>query len=174
MNRVFKIPKPFPVPDGTLVSPFLNPKDGESGLPFDLLDGFSLAAGEIEPGMRSKIHFMPYSAQVTFVRSGTLTAKMKGPDDSSAYSLVVTDTESVITESNTLLQLINNREESCEVLYIVTPPYIYEKTDQGVVYDDSVVLDETWDELESAGWYISKRIPSKDERGEAENRLRRR
>ena len=45
MNQVFKIASPFQVPDGTLVSPFLNAKDSESGLPFNLLDGFSLAAG---------------------------------------------------------------------------------------------------------------------------------
>jgi len=89
MKRVFKIPKPFRVLDGTLVSPFLNPKDSESGLPFDLLDGFSLSAGTTEPGACSKIHFMPDEAQVTFVRSGDLTVKMKSPEDSEVYLPVV-------------------------------------------------------------------------------------
>ncbi len=50
MNRVFSIPLPSRVPDGTLVSPFLNAKDSESDVPFDLLDGFSLAAVIRLPG----------------------------------------------------------------------------------------------------------------------------
>lgn len=75
MNRIFSIPPPFCVPDGTWVSPFLNPKDSESDWPFDLLDGFSLAAGVVEPQSSSKIHVMPFVTQVTFVRSGALAVQ---------------------------------------------------------------------------------------------------
>ncbi len=172
MKRLFKIPNPFRVPDGTLVSPFLNPKDGESGLPFDLLNGFSLAAGTLEPGMHSKIHFMPHAAQVTFVRSGSLTMKMKGPDDLLPYSIEVGAAESAITQTNVLLQLINDTLVKCEVLYIVTPPYLFEKSNGTVVYDESVVLDEDWGDLEVRGWRISKHVPTTQERRSAECRLR--
>ena len=89
MKRVFTIGKPFRVPDGTLVSPFLNPKDSMSGLPFDLLKGFSLAAGTIEPKTKSKIHVMPFVTQVTFVRQGELTVRMKGHPDRTHYALTV-------------------------------------------------------------------------------------
>jgi len=47
MNKFFSPAKPFRVPDETLALPFLAAKDSESGLPFDLLDGLSPAAGEI-------------------------------------------------------------------------------------------------------------------------------
>jgi len=77
MNRVFSITVPFRVPDGTWVSPFLNAKDSQSDLPFELLDGFSLAAGTIDPNSCSKIQLMPFDTQVTFVRSGNLAVRMK-------------------------------------------------------------------------------------------------
>ena len=41
MDRVFKIDNSFQVPDGTILSPFLNPKDAFSDLPWDLFEGFS-------------------------------------------------------------------------------------------------------------------------------------
>jgi hypothetical protein len=75
MNRVFPITAPFRVPDGTWVSPFLSAKDSQSELPFDLLDGFSLAAGIIDPNSCSTIHVMPFVTQVTFLRSGNLAAR---------------------------------------------------------------------------------------------------
>jgi hypothetical protein len=66
MKRIFEIEEPFSVPDGTLVSPFLNAKDTKSGLPFDLLDGVSVAAGIIEPQTRSKIHIMLFAHSTQF------------------------------------------------------------------------------------------------------------
>lgn len=54
MNRIFTIDKGFQVPDGTIVSPFLNSQDSESDLPWDLVKGFSLSAGVIAPNSKSK------------------------------------------------------------------------------------------------------------------------
>lgn len=79
MNRVFSIDKSFRVPDGTLVYPFLNPKDSTSGLPWNLIDGFSIAAGDIEPGGQSKIQILPLADQVTFVLRGALELVLKAP-----------------------------------------------------------------------------------------------
>lgn len=72
MKQVFRIKEGFIVPDGTKIYPFLNAKDSMSSLPFDLLDGFSIAAGEIFPGTQSKIHIHPLITQVTFVLKGKL------------------------------------------------------------------------------------------------------
>jgi len=49
MNRIFAIDRGFKVPDGTIVFPFLNSKDSEIDLPWDLVEGFSISAGEIAP-----------------------------------------------------------------------------------------------------------------------------
>ena len=72
MERIFKIDHSFRGPDGTIIAPFLNSKDSESRLPFNLLDGFSLTAGIIEPESESKIHSLPLVTQVTFCLSGIL------------------------------------------------------------------------------------------------------
>lgn len=198
MNRIFSISTPFRVPDGTWVSPFLNAKDSESDLPFDLLDGFSLSAGMIEPNSSSKIHIMPFVTQVTFVRSGRLSVKMKGPDDAAPYELTLEKQkqaepeqeepeqekktqeqnklerpeQAVLTEPGTYLQLINKGEQPCTVLYIVSPPYTFEKLADGhTLYDDSLVIEEDWHELEQAGWKPSRLLPTQAERNATLQRL---
>lgn len=171
MDRIFSIAPPFRVPDGTWVSPFLNAKDSESDLPFDLLDGFSLAAGMIEPNSTSSIHIMPFVTQVTFVRSGRLTVKMKGPQDTKPYQLNLEPEQAVLTEPNTYFQLINERQEPCKVLYIVSPAYTFELSDSHVLYDDSVIIDKDWHELEQAGWKPSRPLPTQAERNATLQRL---
>lgn len=171
MNRIFHMANPFRVPDGTLVSPFLNPKDVKSGLSFNLLDGFSLAAGTIEPRTRSKIHIMPFVTQVTFVRRGTLVVQMKATEDKTPYSLQLRADEAVLTRPGTFCQLINDSDEPCEVLYIVSPAYFFEVSGEDVTYDDSVALEEDWEELEASGWQPSRELPTEEQRREAEYRL---
>lgn len=56
MKKIFNIEEGFVVPDGTKVYPFLNEKDSMSNLLFDILYGFSIAAGDISTDTRSKIH----------------------------------------------------------------------------------------------------------------------
>ena len=161
MNRTFFIPEPFRVPDGTLVSPFLNANDSQSDLPFDLLSGFSLFAGIIEPMSSSKLHVMFFVTQVTFVRSGRLSTKMKGPQDADAYQLHLAEGQSVLTEPGALLQLINDTNDPCEALCIATPPYVFEMDGEGkVLYDDSVVLDNTGYELAQSNWRPSVSMPT--------------
>lgn len=171
MKRIFRIASSLRVPDGTLVSPFLNARDSTSGLPFDLLPGFSLAAGTIEPASRSKIHVMPFVTQVTFVRRGVLTVRMKAPDDNEPHALTVNPDEAVVTEPGTFLQLINDSDRDCEVLYTVSPAYVFEYSDGRVIYDDSVVLDETWDQLAAVRWRAARTLPTPEQRRQAESRL---
>lgn len=53
MNHIFTIKTGYRVPEGRVVHPLLNPQDPDSGLPFDLIEGFSIAAGEIAPHSQS-------------------------------------------------------------------------------------------------------------------------
>jgi mannose-6-phosphate isomerase-like protein (cupin superfamily) len=153
MNRVFGPQEFFPVPDCTLVSPFLNPMDSNSGLPRDLGATFSLAAGTIEAHGESKIHVHPHVVQVTYVLKGTLKIKLKDPSTEEPYVLALESAQAAVVGPGTFLQLINPGGVPASVLYVVGPPYVFEMDDAGsVVYDDAVVLDEDWDQLSSLHW----------------------
>jgi len=167
MKRIFEIEEPFPVPDGTLVSPFLNAKDTKSGLPFDLLDGVSVAAGIIEPQSRSKIHIMLFVTQVTFVRRGKLEVWMKSEDDVEPYALPLKEDQAALTRPGTFFQLVNNDAEPCQVLYIVSPAYVFEVLNGAVLYDDATVLEENWEDLRVAGWRPSVKFSTWEQRQEA-------
>jgi mannose-6-phosphate isomerase-like protein (cupin superfamily) len=172
MNRVFLINAPFRVPDGTWVSPFLNARDSQSDLPFDLLDGVSLAAGMIEANSRSRIHVMPFVTQITFVRRGTVTVRMKGPSDTEPYTLRLTSEQAVLTEPGVFFQLINEGSERCEVLYIVSPAYVFEMDSEGtVLYDDAVALEQDWDGLLAAGLRTGRPMSTAKQRADAVRRL---
>lgn len=171
MNRVFRIPAAHRVPDGTLVSAFLNARDNTSGLPFDLLEGFSIAAGTIEPGSCSKIHVMPFVTQVTFVRRGTLTVRMRDAGDAAPYVLAVGADEAVLTPAGTLVQLANDAAAACDVLYIVSPAYVFEAVDGRVIYDDSLVLEADWDALDPSHARASTGLQTRERRLQALARL---
>jgi len=107
------------------------------------------------------------------VLGGILEVRMKGQDDQVPYSKSVRAREAVITEAGAFLQLINKTDQPCEVLYIVSPAYLFEMTGTEVVYDDSLVLDESWDDLQAAGWFIEKDLPTLAERQAVCERLAR-
>ena len=174
MKHIFTMPDPFQVPDGTLVSPFLNPGDSESSLPFNTFNGFSIAGGRIEAGIHSRIQILPFVTQVTFVQSGNLKVWMKEINNEEPYSLEVIPNQAVLTRPGTFLQLVNNDNNApCDVLYIVSPGYIYlyDKKTRSVIYDDSTVLDEDWDELRKSDWHPSVDLPTIKQRKAACNRL---
>jgi hypothetical protein len=140
MNRLFECSDTnfFRVPDGTLVQPFLNSKDVMSGLPWDLLDGLSIAAGQVDPGVVSKIHVHPFISQVTVLLSGILEIHMKDPgtpDPPYKLTLKLPDstgqlgftTAAALAQPGTFFQLDNSHgTEPAQVLYICTPSYIFE------------------------------------------------
>jgi mannose-6-phosphate isomerase-like protein (cupin superfamily) len=155
VKRVFSIGQGFQVPDGTTVYHLLNPKDKANDLEWDLLDGFSMAVGDIGPGTSSNIHLHPIVTQVTWVVSGNLKVKMKEPALGQPYTLELSPEQAVVTRPGTFFQLINVHSHLCRVLYIVSPSYLFELDDDGrVVYDDAIVLDRTWDELARIGWEL--------------------
>ena len=152
MKRIFSVGKGVQVPDGTRVFSFLNCRDSESGLPGNLLEDFSLAAGEIEPHRHSKIHVMPLATQVTFVLQGELEAWMKDADQIAPYPLRVKPEQAILTRPGTFLQFRNLTPAPCRVLYIVSPAYVFLMEEGRVAYDDSVVMEEDWEELKKIKW----------------------
>ena len=153
MNRVFKITQGFKVPDETIVYPFLNSKDSQSNLPWDLTSDFSIAAGNIEPNAASKIQVHPVVTLVIWVVYGQLQVRMKDTETSLSYLLDIGPEEAVLARAGTFLQLINSTASPCRVLYIVGPPYTFDQDHDGNVrYEDAVVLDYDWEQLEAQAW----------------------
>jgi hypothetical protein len=152
MNGIFSIQNGFQVPDGTVVYPFLNPKDSTSDLPWDLLEGFSIAAGDIAPQSASKIQVLPLAAQVTFVLHGALQIIAKEPLTPASYTLQLTAEQAAIQRPGTFFQLINPTDALCRVLYIVSPPYVFDQHEGAIRYDDSLVFDEGWQALADLKW----------------------
>jgi hypothetical protein len=177
MNRVFAIQDGFTVPDGTTVYPFLNPKYSTSGLSWDLIEGFSMAAGAIAPHSKSKIQNLPFADQVTFVIRGTLEMCIKGEESPAPYKLRLAAEQAAVTQRGTFFQLENATDILCMVLYIVSPPYVFDKVDGQILYDDAVVLDEDWQALAKLNWAppaISSRQTMAEARQAALDRLARR
>ena len=154
MNRIFAIEEGggFPVPDGTIVFPFLNPKDSTSGLPWNLLEGMSIAAGDIPTG-KSKIHVHLHVTHVTFVLKGTLTVWMKDLKSSRPYERKkVQAQEAVLAEPGTFQQFMNTTRTTCRVLYLVSPAFLFEGPPSNPKYNDAIVFEETWEQLAAMKW----------------------
>jgi hypothetical protein len=169
MNRLFECKDTgfFRVPDGTLVNPFLNPRDIMSGLPWDLLDGLSIAAGVIDAGVVSEIHVHPYITQITLLISGQLKIHMKDPGTSDPrYTIDLRQprptgasgftTAATLASPGTFFQLDNScGAEPAKVLYLTNPAYVFEPgetTDAVPVYDDAVTVGTDWEKLAAQNW----------------------
>ena len=151
-ENIFSLNNWFPIPDGTLLSPFFNPKDSMSGLPWDLTDAFSVAAGEI--GEEASIVYNPVVMQLTYVLSGRLEAVVKSQEDPSALTYFLEANQAVLIGAGSFFQLRNAGEHPCLVLYIVSPAYVFETDGEGtVVYDDTLLIGHSWEELEGCGWH---------------------
>ncbi|MEW6057656.1 MAG: hypothetical protein AB1540_13680 [Bdellovibrionota bacterium] len=173
-QRVFSAKNYFKVPDGTSVSPFLNSKDSLSDLPFDLLNGFSIAAGLVEANSKSKIHLMPHVLQVTYVTKGKLNCKMKEPSENSPKEYSLEEGQAILTPVNTFFQIENGSNAPAQVLYIVSPAYVFDADSSGVLYDDSVTVNEDWVDLERKKWKITSlgyKLPSEKDRKLALTRI---
>lgn len=148
MKRIFEPRGFFTVPDGTDVSPFLNATDSsQTDVPWGTLGDMSIAAGRINPGVVSWIHCHPVLVQVTYVTSGGLTVHMKEPGDSAPYRLNLQNGQATVTGAGTWFQLQNSSETPAEVLYIVSPAYVFEMQGDRIVHDDAVLVAESWEEV---------------------------
>jgi len=147
MNRIFKPLGYFTAPDDTDVSAFLNATDtSQKDVPWGMLGEMSIAAGRIRPGVTSWVHMMPAVRQVTYVVSGRLGIRMKEAYAEQPYDLELQPGDAAITEPGTLLQLKNRGEDVADVLYILSPSYVFEMTGDKLVHDDSVLVAKTWRE----------------------------
>ena len=55
----------------------------------------------------------------------------------------------MVSEPGALLQLCNETQQNLDVLYIVTPSYVFETGADGqVIYDDSILIAQDWDALD--------------------------
>lgn len=150
-QHVFSMNHWINVPDGTSVAPFFNPKDCTSDLPWDLVDNFSIAAGEIQK--ESLIQTLPLVTQLTFVLSGTLEVMIKNTDHAEMVTLQVEANQAVLMKPGSLFQFRNKGDTPCRVLYIVSPAYLFEMDELGsVFYDDAYVLMEDWEQLKLQVW----------------------
>ena len=151
MNKVFGIPDPIVVPDGTELHEIIGPRIlSELGLRSN--DGISVAIGKLPAGAVSKIHVHPVVWHFTWVRKGELTVKMKDRESNEPYELTLSKDHGVLTEAGTFFQLINRSGKECEVYYIVGPAFVFELTDDGVHYNDAVVFDHSWEQLKKFNW----------------------
>ncbi len=153
MNHVFRAGPGSVVPDGTRVSPFLNPTDSASGLPAGMFEGASLAIGALAPGQRSRIHLHPLVTMVTWVIEGRLQIRMKDAGAPAPYLLSLEPEDAALTHPGTFVQLINPGETPCRVLYVCSPGYVWlQGADGRMVYDDAQVFDDDWYALAARGY----------------------
>ncbi len=156
MNRVFSVAEPILLPDGTLLSEIVGPATFSREKIVAASD-VSVALGLIRGSSASEIHIHPIVSQVTFVVSGSLKIKMKGPSDAHPYLVQLKARQSVLTQAGTFFQLINDTDSDCEALYIVGPPFVFETDSAGnVLYNDALVLGKDWEALAQKKWdYLS-------------------
>ncbi len=155
MNRIFKPRGYITVPDGTKVSAFLNATDtSQPDVPWGALGEVSVASGRIDAGVSSWIHSHPAVMQITYLVSGRLTIRMMDASVAEPYSLDLQPGEAVLSEPDTLFQLQNTSETAAEVLYIVSPSYVFEMEGDRVIHDDAILVSETWEELEAAKYEV--------------------
>lgn len=151
MNNVFGIPGPIIVPDGTELHEIIGPRIlSELGLRSN--DGISVALGKLPAGIVSKVHVHPVVWHFTWVRKGELTVKMKDTESNKPYKLTLSKDHGVLTEAGTFFQLINGSDKECEVYYIVGPAFVFELSEGSVRYNDAVVFDQSWEQLEELNW----------------------
>jgi mannose-6-phosphate isomerase-like protein (cupin superfamily) len=156
MNHVFEPREFFTVPDGTDVGPILDTTDlNQPDVQRGAWGDVSIAAGRILPRVHSAVHLHPVVTQVTYVLSGGVTVRMKDDGGSSFYDLSLRAGQAVLTRPGTLFQLRNDSDAATDVLYIVSPSFVFEMDSDAVVYSDAVVVSGSWEELEARNYDIS-------------------
>ena len=145
MKRVFEASELFEVPDGTFVGPLIDTTtfglpQAEAGT-----GGLSIAKGRIEPQTSSQIHVHPVVAQVTYVTSGALAIAMQDEPEHARYALELASGQASLCPPGTAFQLINESDAPVEVLYIVTPAFLFREEAGAVTFNDAVLLGDNWD-----------------------------
>jgi mannose-6-phosphate isomerase-like protein (cupin superfamily) len=141
------------VPDGTDVSAFLNATDvTQDDVPWGALGEMSIASGRVGPKVHSWVHVHPAVTQVTYLVAGELTVRMKDAADVDPYDLSLAAGQAVVSQPGTLFQLRNESDAVAELLYIVSPSYVFEMEGTEVRHDDAILVARTWDEVAAANY----------------------
>jgi DNA integrity scanning protein DisA with diadenylate cyclase activity len=82
-----------------------------------------------------------------------------------AYELSVNPGSAVITRPGTLFQSLHDSDAVADVLYIVTPSYVFEMERGAVKYDDALIVAATWEDLVAANYHVPALTISSDEVG---------
>ena len=147
MPKLYRAADHVRVPDGTLVSAFLNPLDQVSGSAATATGAaVSLAEGILHSGVRSEIHVLPLVTQIVYVLDGLARLTLLEATDAAPATFEVQSGDAVIVEAGTLLQLENAAEEQAQLLYICTPAYLYAPEGPDGGYDDAITLGQGWPE----------------------------
>lgn len=150
MDRVFEPRGWFTVPDGTDVSAFLTATDEtQTDIPWGALGDMSIAAGRIGAGVHSWVHVHVLVTQVTYVVSGELTIRMRDPGTTGHYDLPLRAGQATVAAPGTLYQLRNDHAVDAQVLYIVSPSYVFELVNGEVGYDDASLVAERWEDVDT-------------------------
>jgi mannose-6-phosphate isomerase-like protein (cupin superfamily) len=178
MNRVFEARGFITVPDGTEVSAFLNATDSaQPDVPWGVLGEMSIAAGRIAPRQHSWVHVHWLVTVVTYVVAGQLRVRMKSVA-AEPYDCRLLQGQAVVVEPGTLFQLRNDTDDRVEVLYIVSPTYVFEMQGDTVAYDEATLVASSWEELAASGYDLTRLEPARREararRDEAKRRLEQR
>ncbi len=153
MELKFKAKNYFLADDGTLVSPFLNAKDAKSEVPWNFLEGVSLAQGKLEPKQRSAIHVHPFVEHVTFVLTGKLEMIIKDPEENETYTLKLGKHQAAVTRPGSFQQLVNPLNSMVKTLYIVSPPFQFEPgMGKNPAYTDAITVGVSWKALKDKNW----------------------
>jgi len=150
----------FTVPDGTQLSAFLNATDSSQNDVPNIagLANVSIAAGKISPKVHSWVHVHPFVTSITYVTAGSLTIRMKEPHIDE-YDVALSVGQAAIIEPGTLSQLRNDGDEEAQVLYIVSPSYVYEaEPSKPPIYDDASMVAETWQGLREMNYEVQRGI----------------
>lgn len=155
MNRIFQPRGYFTVADGTDVSPFLNATDvTQDDIPWGSLGEMSIASGRVSARMHSWVHVHPAVTQVIYLVAGTLTVRLKDPLSAGPYDVALKPGQAAVSRPGTLCQLRNDSEVPAEVLYIVSPSYVFEIDDGQVVHDDAILAARNWDDLAASNYEV--------------------
>ncbi len=96
------------------------------------------------------MHVDPAVTLVMYVVAGTLTVRMKDASSAEPYDVALQAGRAAVAQPGTLVRLRNDRAVMAELLYIVSPSYVFEIEHGQVLHDDAILVARSWEDLVAA------------------------